>query len=101
MAKRKIVWSHRANIKLFQILEFYAERNQSTAYSKKLYKKFNKELSLLLKQPDIGIITEIEDVRGLIVDDYILFYENKSGLLIVHTVWDCRQNPEDLSIKYT
>lgn len=100
MAKRKIVWSHRAKIKLFNILEFYTERNQSTSFSKKLYKKFNKELSLLLKQTDIGIITEIENVRGLIVDDYILFYEYKSNLIIVHTVWDCRQNPEVLVIKY-
>jgi hypothetical protein len=100
MAQRKIVWSHRANIKLFKILEFYAERNQSTKYSKKLYKKFTKELTLLLKQPDIGIITEIEEVRGLIVDEYILFYEVKTDLIVVHTVWDCRQNPDDLIIKY-
>jgi hypothetical protein len=100
MAKRKIVWSHVANIKLFRILEFYAERNQSTTYSKKLYKKFNKELSILLKQPDIGIITEIETVRGLIVDEYILFYEVTDDLIVVHTVWDCRQNPDDLIIKH-
>ena len=37
MAKRKVVWSHRANIKLFEILEFYTERNKSTTYSSKLY----------------------------------------------------------------
>ena len=27
MAKRKIVWSHKPQIKLFQILDFYAKRN--------------------------------------------------------------------------
>jgi len=99
MVKRKIVWSHRANIKLFAILEFYAERNKSTTYSKKLYKKFTKELSLLIKQPEIGIKTDIDSVRGLIVDDFILFYEVTPELILVHTLWDCRQNPDDLRIK--
>jgi plasmid stabilization system protein ParE len=99
MAKRKIIWSHKANIKLFEILDFYAERNKSATYSKKLYKKFKKELSLLSRQPEIGINTDLESVRGLIVDEYILFYEATSDLIIVHTVWDCRQNPDDLKIK--
>jgi hypothetical protein len=98
MVKRKIVWSHRANIKLFEILEYYAERNKSSTYSKELYKKFTKELSLLIKQPEIGIKTELDSVRGLIVGDFILFYELTSELILVHTLWDCRQNPDDLRI---
>ena len=99
MAKRKIVWSHRARIKLLMILEFYNERNKSKTYSKKLYSKFNKELLLLLSQPEIGIKTELEAVRGLIVDEFILFYEMTSEMIIVHTLWDSRQNPSDLRIK--
>ena len=59
MAKRKIVWSHRAGIKLLMILEFYSERNKCKTYSEKLYTKFNKELSLLVNQPEIGIKTEL------------------------------------------
>jgi plasmid stabilization system protein ParE len=55
MAKRKIVWSNRAKIKLFEMLEFYTNRNKSTAYSKKLYKKFSRELEILKQQPEIGI----------------------------------------------
>ena len=99
MAKRKVIWSHRARIKLFMILEFYTERNKSKTYSKKLYTKFNKELLLLLKQTEIGIKTEIAAVRGLIVDEFVLFYEVKTEMIIVHTLWDSRQNPSDLRIK--
>ena len=44
MAKRKIIWSQSAKIKLYHILEFYAKRNKSKSYSAKLYAKFNKEL---------------------------------------------------------
>ncbi len=98
MAKRKIIWSHRANIKLFEIFDFYAKRNKSTPYSKKLYRKFKKELFLLLKQPEIGTKTDIESIRGLIVEEYILFYEVTPEMIIVHSVWDCRQNPDDLKI---
>jgi hypothetical protein len=59
MAQRKIVWSHKASLKLFSILEFYAKRNLSIAYSKKLYNKFGKEVLVLFKQPGIGLITDV------------------------------------------
>ncbi len=79
-------------------MEFYSQRNKSNTYSIKLYKKFKKELSLLVKQPELGINTEIESVRGLIVDGFILFYEFDNEKITVHTLWDCRQNPDDLKI---
>jgi len=99
MGKRKVIWSSKANRKLFEIMEFYAQRNKSKTYSTKLYQRIKKELSILIKQPEIGIKTEIESVRGLIVDDYILFYEFDSEKIIIHTLWDCRQNSDDLQIK--
>ena len=99
MVKKRIIWSHRARIKLYEILEYYANRNKSKTYSAKLYKKFNKELKLLLNQPNLGAKTEIESVRGLIVGDYIIYYEDTTENVIVHTLWDCRQNPDDLLIK--
>ncbi|HNW88563.1 MAG TPA: type II toxin-antitoxin system RelE/ParE family toxin [Bacteroidales bacterium] len=99
MARRKIIWSQLAKIKLFNILDFYTERNKSSVYSKKLYKKFCKELSFLIKQPDIGIVTNVDSIRGLIVDKFILFYEVTPEMIIVHTIWDCRQNPDDLRIQ--
>ena len=98
MVKLKIVWSHRAKIKLYEIFKFYNERNQSNTYSSKLYKRFTKEINLLKKQPDLGIKTEIESVRGLIINDYIIFYQNTDDLIVVHSIWDCHQNPDDLRI---
>jgi len=98
MGKRKIVWSHKAEIKLFQILEFYAGRNQSKAYSIALNSIIKKQLFQIQKHPEIGVKSEIETVRGLVFDNFILFYEIKSDQIIVHTIWDCRQNPKDLRI---
>lgn len=99
MVKRKVIWSKNTKIKLFEILEYYTERNKNTTYSKKLYKKFSKELDYLKKQPEIGIKTDYIGVRGLIVEEYILFYEIYPDMIVVHTVWDCRQNPDSLKIK--
>ena len=99
MGKRKIIWSAKAIRKLDVILEFYAERNKNKTYSLKLYEKFSKELQLLLFHPEVGIKTEIEDVRGLIVDTYILFYKYDNNRIVILTLWDCRQNPDKLEFK--
>ncbi len=99
MAKRKIIWSHRAKINRYEILKFYIERNKSNTYSRKLNKRINKELRLLLKFPDLGIKTNVEGVRGLIIDNFIIFYETNKDFIIVHYIWDSRQDPENLRIK--
>ncbi len=99
MAKRKIIWTHLANVKLISIPEFYKERNKSATYSAKLYKKISSELKLINNYPKIGIATDFDSVRGLIIDDFVLFYEITNQNIIVHTIWDCKQNPDDLIIK--
>jgi plasmid stabilization system protein ParE len=99
MAKRKIVWSNRAKKRLYGILEFYIERNKSKSYSIKLYKLLNKEVKLLIKYPDLGLKTSEESVRGLIIDTYIIYYEITDDKIIIHTIWDCRQDPDSKIIK--
>jgi len=99
VVKRKIIWSNRAKIKLYRILEFYEKRNKSKIYSQKLYRKISKEIKLLINQPDLGTKTDFENIRGLIVGNYIIFYEISNGAIVIHTIWDCRQNPDDLVIK--
>jgi plasmid stabilization system protein ParE len=99
MAKRKIVWSNRAKIRLYAILDFYIKRNKSKVYSIKLQKLISKEVNLLLKQPDLGLKTSEETTRGLIIQDYIVYYEITDDKIKIHTIWDCRQNPDDKIIK--
>jgi len=99
MAKRKIVWSNRAKIRLLDILEFYLERNKSKTYSIKLYKAINKEVKLLLKYPELGLKTTDETIRGLIIGYFILFYELTEDKIIVHSIWDSRQNPDNKVMK--
>lgn len=99
MVKRKLIWSHIAKLKLFELLEYFNGRNNSTKYSQKLYTKIVREVSVLTKHPEIGIKTDVDDVRCLIIDNYMIFYEKNETFIIIHTIWDTRQNPENLKIK--
>ena len=96
MAERKIVWSARARNQRYKILEFL--RNKSKTYSVKLNKRINEELDLLCNYPRLGIKTDIPNVRGLIIDHFILFYEVDRKTIVVHHIWDSRQDPEQLRI---
>ena len=99
MAKRKIVWSNRAKIRLYAILDFYIVRNKSKVYSIKLQKLISKEVNLLLKQPDLGLKTSENSTRGLIIENHIVYYEISGDKIIIHTIWDSRQNPDNKIIK--
>ncbi len=99
MVKRKLIWSQIAKIKLFEILEYFRDRNNSSTYSQKLYTRIVREVSVLIKHPEMGIKTDVDDVRCLIVDNYMIFYETIEPNIIIHTIWDSRQKPENLKIK--
>ena len=99
MAKRKIIWSHKAKIKLSEILEFYYQRNKSKTYSQKIYREIKKSVGLLKKQPKLGLKTDDITVRALILGEFIVFYEFNNTEIVIHAIWDCRQNPNDLRIK--
>jgi len=80
MAKRKIIWSSEAKIDLFEILDFFYHRNGTIAYSKKLNSTFRKSVRLLAKHSDIGVPTDIHNIRNLIEGDYSIFYKIESGI---------------------
>jgi toxin YoeB len=93
VAKRKIIWSTRSKARLYAILEFYIERNKSKSYSIKLYRLISREVKLLQKYPELGLKTTDDSIRGLIIENYILYYEITEESIIIHTIWDNRQDP--------
>ena len=97
MVKRKVIWTLKAKNQLFSILEYFAERNKSKTYSLKLHKKIKSEILITLKQPNIEKQTDILNIRGLIIENNIVFYELLDTNIIILNIWDCRQNPENLN----
>lgn len=97
-ARKKVIWSARAEIDLHQILDFFTFRNDSPTYSRKLYKLFVKKLVLVSRQPGLGIRTRLDNIKGLVVKDYVLFYEITEDSIVVLRIWDSRQNPDQLKL---
>ena len=97
MVQREIIWTRVSELQLQEILEFFIQRNKNTTYSRKLYNKLKKEVLIASKNPEIGIKTKLENIRGLIIVDYIIFYEILETRILILKVWDCRQNPEILN----
>jgi toxin YoeB len=96
MAERVIVWTSSAKLELKLIFDFFNDRNKSKTYSLKLHRKIQTELNLLIKQPYIGKKTNEINVRGILVENYILFYELNDNVIVILSVWDTRQNPDKL-----
>jgi plasmid stabilization system protein ParE len=98
MAKRKIVWSSKAKIDLFQILEYFYIRNGSKTYSVKLNAKIRRAIRLLSNHPYLGLQSDVENVRALVEGDYAIFYQVDRETIRITAIWDCRQNPDNLTI---
>ncbi len=95
---KRIVWTSRADAIFSKILEFYCQRNQSKTYSRKLNKEIHQTLKLIAKYPLLGITTDIEGIRVLIRKQYKIFYEVRANEIVVHLVWDTRQDPNKLKL---
>lgn len=96
MASRRIVWSETAKLELKDIFEYFNFRNKSKLYSLKLNTLIHTELKILLQQPTIGKKTDAINVRGLLIENYFIFYEINEIHIIILSVWDTRQNPKRL-----
>lgn len=99
MAKRKIVWTKKANLERKEILEYWINRNKSKSFSIKLNRLIINDLKLLSLSPFIGRKTKMENVRVRIVHDYLIFYEILKEEILILTVWDGRKDSKTLIIK--
>ena len=75
MAKRKIIWSARAESELRHVLGFYINRNGNTNYSTKLLDKTEKIVSLLTNYPELGHLTENKITRVVVKGEFMILYE--------------------------
>ncbi len=93
---RRIVWTSLASDIFTSILEYYVDRNGTKTFSRKLNKDINLTISLLIKSPFLGIHTNFENIRVMIFKNYKIFYQVEKEEIIIHLVWDARQDPDRL-----
>jgi toxin YoeB len=96
---RQIIWTEIAQKERKEILTFWNNRNKSSIYSKKLHGLIKESLKIICTHPLIGKPTNKENVRVKILRDYLIIYEITPKEILVLSLWDCRQNPEELESK--
>ncbi|MDW3208368.1 MAG: type II toxin-antitoxin system RelE/ParE family toxin [Reichenbachiella sp.] len=94
----QIIWSPLAQQKRKTILNYWIERNSSVDYSRKLNALFVQAANQLSKFPKIGRLSDVKGVRIKIVRDYLLFYEITDKAIEILTIWDSRQDPDELKL---
>ncbi|MBK5214665.1 MAG: type II toxin-antitoxin system RelE/ParE family toxin [Flavobacteriaceae bacterium] len=97
MAK-KVIWSDRAKFELYDLLEYWIQRNKSEEYSIKLNGLFDEAVEQIRNYPESGKFSSDKNSRIKIVRDYLLLYENNETEILILTIWDSRQDPDSLKI---
>ena len=96
----KIEWSELAEKQLKEIYDYYSlEANRRTA--KRIVNKIIERVEILYQNPLSGPKEELlkeypEGFRFLVESNYKIIYWIEKELIIIASVFDCRQNPEKM-----
>jgi plasmid stabilization system protein ParE len=93
MAKT-IVWKRKANQQILDIEAYLLENFSAQAVNKFLGKLYQK-LEMLERFPESGQRTRLATIRRLRINRLIsLFYRIQGNFIVIHFVWNNRQDPE-------
>lgn len=96
MAQREIVWTRTADLQFASILEYWANRNKSSIYSKKLIGLVSRRTKQISLEPFSYQLTDIKDIRIASLEVFSIFYRVTDTQIIIVAFWDNRQDPEKL-----
>jgi len=96
MAKRIVRWTRTADIQLVGVLEYWAKRNKSPTYSKKLIKKVANRTKKISETPFIFKEADYKDIRVSIMENFSIFFKVTHEEILITAFWDNRQDPKRL-----
>jgi toxin YoeB len=96
MAKREVIWSKTADIQFAGILEYWLNRNKSSAYPKRLIKLTVQRTEDIANNPEIYKKAEIEGYRVSIIEKFSIYCQVTNKAIKIAAFWDNRQNPDKL-----
>ena len=98
MKKSIVIWSDNALNDLDIIFEFRSKKSIPAA--EKTISAILSRTSQLENFPESGQkqenISSSKTYRYLVEDDYKIIYSISNGVIYIHTVFDCRQDPEKM-----
>jgi toxin YoeB len=96
---RKIIWTKKAIQSRKSIFLYWNARNKSDVYSNKLNVLFAEAIQQVSQFPESSISSQLEFIRLKVVRDYQIIYQITDTEIIVHYIWDTRQNPQNFPVK--
>jgi toxin YoeB len=98
MAHKKIIWSALSSSQLKAVLDFYTQRNGSSAYSLKILNEIEDLLNAQSENEFIGRLTSNKMTRVIPMKVYLIFYEINQNQIKIVAFWDNRQNNKKLPV---
>ncbi len=92
----KVVWTQTAERLLFEILDYWNNRNKSTNYSSKLLETLWSKTTFLSKNPRAAKTSNIKSVRISAMGHFSIVYTFDTKNLTILAFWDNRQDPKKL-----
>jgi hypothetical protein len=96
MAERTVIWTRTADIQFVGILEYWAKKNKSNTYSKKLVGMVANRTMQISRTPFIYKSTNFKDIRVASMGNFSIFYKVTDEQVIITSFWDNRQDPKKL-----
>lgn len=97
----RVLWTEQAQEDLERIYQFWCVID--AGYARRLYNAFLDEAEVLSRFPwscarERFLLHRPEGFRSLIVRKYykLVYTVERGEEVVVHAVWDCRQDPEEL-----
>ena len=95
----EVIWTETASEQRIEIMKFWIEHNQSKTYSEKILEETLKTEKLLTKNPFIGTLTDLEEIRRILVlKNFSMFYRIEKNVIQVLVFRDNRRDPNELEI---
>lgn len=96
MAKRAVIWTKTADLQFVGILEYWAKKNKSATFSKKLIRLLAQKTKQISETPFIYKEIDHNDVRVATLGNFSIYYKTSDEQIIISAFWDNRQDPKKL-----
>ena len=94
--KREIRWTSTANQQYLNVLEYWNQRNKSTAFSIKLADLVTEHLKKISSHPFASKASKYPDTRVTSLGHYSIYYKVFDSQILLTAFWDNRRDPKKL-----
>ena len=98
MEEKKIVWTKKATVQLFSIMDYYAARNKSDVYPLKLEREIKRKLKMLDFTITLPQKTSVPNLFYFTYNHISVFFTIENNGLTIKIILDDRRNPKSIQL---